>query len=247
MSDKVSLYARTSTDGQELGLGKQLSKLREYAFNQGYEIEAEYKTHISGMKPVLAITPESQHDSFKTPSFDLASRPTLNKIYRDAQDENIDKLLVYDPSRLARRMRTELILEHLFDEIGVEIEYLNVSDSWIGKQVSTLINEYEVRQTRERTKDALEQKKQNDEWLGRPPTGFKTEEDHNKLVPTDWLKIVVRAVKQYQDLEGTSRKGIAQNAFGANPDVTAYRMRALQKNMEEDKPKPKYVKGDRPY
>ena len=243
MTDKVFLYARTSTDGQELGLDKQLSKMREYALDEGYSLEAEYKTHISGMKPVVAVTPESQHDFFKTPSFDLASRPTLNSIYRDAQDQNIDKLLVYNPSRLARRMRTELILEHLFDEIGVEIEYLNVSDSWIGKQVSTLINEYEVRQTRERTKDALEQKKQNDEWVGRPPTGFKTVEDHDKLVPEIWIEDGLDAIWDYKE-KSKSRQKIA-DAY--RKEVTPSRMRSLEQNMDEDKPAPKYVKGERPY
>jgi DNA invertase Pin-like site-specific DNA recombinase len=229
--NEAVIYARTSTDDQELGLDKQVDKLKEFADSQGYEVSKVFSNHISGMKEVVDGT-----------GISLGNRPELHKCFLHTQCEEVSKLLVYNPSRLARRMRTELVLEKVFENYGVEIEYFDVSDSWIGKQISTLIYEFEVRQTRERTKKGLEQK-DDDEWKGRPPTGFKTVEMHNKLEPEDWLKDLLDAYNQYLTTE-KSRSDVAEDY---RDEVTPARMRSIEKNVENDVPEFHKVKGRRFY
>jgi DNA invertase Pin-like site-specific DNA recombinase len=239
---KVYGYARTSTGNQDLGLEKQEKEIEKICEEKGYGLKTVYKNQVSGMKKITGIVPTAPDSDIKDPSIDLEARPKLREMFYDAQEENIEKIIVYKPSRLGRRVRPKLLIEHLFSEIGVEIEYIEVPESWVGRMIEHLMEEKEVREIRQRTKKGLEQK-DPDEWKGRPPTGFKTVEEHNKLEPEEWLEDLVKAQRNYINTN-LSRKLIAEQF---KEEVTPTRMRSLEKNIQENIPEKSKVKGERPY
>lgn len=79
---KVCIYARVSTQGQDYQ--RQLSELREYASRMHYEVVREFSEKISGAKSV-------------------AERQALTELLDYAAANRIDKVLVYECSRISRR------------------------------------------------------------------------------------------------------------------------------------------------
>lgn len=80
--NKVCIYARVSTQGQDYQ--RQLSELREYASRMNYEVVKEFSEKISGAKSV-------------------AERQALTELLDYAAANRIDKVLVYECSRISRR------------------------------------------------------------------------------------------------------------------------------------------------
>ena len=79
---KVCIYARVSTQNQDYQ--RQLSELREYATRMDYEVVKEFSEKISGAKSV-------------------AERQALTELLDYAAANCIDKVLVYECSRISRR------------------------------------------------------------------------------------------------------------------------------------------------
>ena len=79
---KVCIYARVSTQGQDYQ--RQLSELREYATRMDYEVVKEFSEKISGAKAI-------------------AERQALTELLNYAAANRIDKVLVYECSRISRR------------------------------------------------------------------------------------------------------------------------------------------------
>ena len=79
---KVCIYARVSTQSQDYQ--RQLSELREYATRMNYEIVKEFSEKISGAKAI-------------------AERQALTELLDYAAANRIDKVLVYECSRISRR------------------------------------------------------------------------------------------------------------------------------------------------
>ena len=79
---KVCIYARVSTQGQDYQ--RQLSELRDYASRMNYEVVKEFSEKISGAKSV-------------------AERQALTELLDYAAVNRIDKVLVYECSRISRR------------------------------------------------------------------------------------------------------------------------------------------------
>lgn len=79
---KICIYARVSTKGQDYQ--RQLSELREYASRMNYEVVKEFSEKISGAKSV-------------------AERQALTELLDYAAANRIDKVLVYECSRISRR------------------------------------------------------------------------------------------------------------------------------------------------
>ena len=78
----ICIYARVSTKGQDYQ--RQLSELREYARRMNYEVMREFSEKISGAKSV-------------------AERQALTELLEFAAANRIDKVLVYECSRISRR------------------------------------------------------------------------------------------------------------------------------------------------
>ena len=79
---KICIYARVSTQSQDYQ--RQLSELREYATRMNYEVVKEFSEKISGAKSV-------------------AERQALTELLDFAAANRIDKVLVYECSRISRR------------------------------------------------------------------------------------------------------------------------------------------------
>ena len=79
---KACIYARVSTKGQEYE--RQLSELRQYAEKMGYEVVMEFSEKISGAKKV-------------------EEREALVGLLSFVEANPVDKVLIYECSRLSRR------------------------------------------------------------------------------------------------------------------------------------------------
>ena len=79
---KICIYARVSTQSQDYQ--RQLSELREYATRMNYEVVKEFSEKISGAKAI-------------------AERQALTELLNYAAANRIDKVLVYECSRISRR------------------------------------------------------------------------------------------------------------------------------------------------
>ena len=79
---KVVIYARVSTKGQDYD--RQLDELRSYSGKMGYEVVREFSEKISGAKKV-------------------EERDALLALLDYVQSNKVDKVLIYECSRLSRR------------------------------------------------------------------------------------------------------------------------------------------------
>lgn len=93
MRTRICIYARVSTQGQDYE--RQLVELREYAERMNYEVVREFSEKISGAKTI-------------------AERQALTDLLDFAATNHIDKVLVYECSRISRRAIDFLqVIEHL--------------------------------------------------------------------------------------------------------------------------------------
>ena len=90
---KVVIYTRVSTQGQEYE--RQLAELRDYAARMNYEVVEEFSEKVSGAKKV-------------------EEREALLNLLRYVETHKVDKVLIYECSRLSRRAVDFLtVIEHL--------------------------------------------------------------------------------------------------------------------------------------
>ena len=99
---KVVIYARVSTLGQNYE--RQLAELREYARKMEYEVVMEFCEKVSGAKRV-------------------AERQALTELLSFVESNKVDKVLVYECSRLSRRA----------------IDFLTVIENLTTKKISVYI------------------------------------------------------------------------------------------------------------
>ena len=99
---KVVIYARVSTQGQDYE--RQLAELREYARKMEYEVVMEFCEKVSGAKTV-------------------AERQALTELLSFVENNNVDKVLIYECSRLSRRA----------------IDFLTVIENLTAKKISVYI------------------------------------------------------------------------------------------------------------
>lgn len=90
---KVVIYTRVSTQGQEYE--RQLAELRDYAARMNYEVVEEFSEKVSGAKRV-------------------EEREALMSLLHYVEANKVDKVLIYECSRLSRRAIDFLtVIEHL--------------------------------------------------------------------------------------------------------------------------------------
>lgn len=228
-------YCRTSTSDQDLSLEKQEEAIKEYCKEQGYELRDIYSIQVSGRKSLL----RKEHTFDQFGEVNLQERTKLRKAFYDIVNHGgiaeegepePDKLIVLNPSRLARRSHYQGLLEEVAELYGFEIEYVEASEKWILRKIQSIWDEYEVRQTIKRTKKALEQKA-DDEWKGRPPTGYEIDEESGKLVEAAYHQELMEAVDWYRD----SDRGYRSIASEFGEDVTASRIRTVVNRSEEER------------
>ena len=97
---KVVLYARVSTSAQDYT--RQITELRKYAKKQNYEIVKEFSEKISGGKKI-------------------EERAAIKELLDFVQDNKLEKVLVYECSRLSRRQLDFLSIIEQLTEQGVSL------------------------------------------------------------------------------------------------------------------------------
>ena len=97
---RVVIYARVSTAGQDYE--RQLSELREYASRMGYEVVKEFSEKISGAKKIV-------------------EREALADLLKYVEENKVDKVLIYECSRLSRRAVDFLQVVEYLTEHGISV------------------------------------------------------------------------------------------------------------------------------
>lgn len=101
---KVVIYTRVSTQGQEYE--RQLAELRDYAARMNYEVVEEFSEKVSGAKRV-------------------EEREALMSLLSYVEAHKVDKVLIYECSRLSRRA----------------IDFLSVIESLTARKISVYIHQ----------------------------------------------------------------------------------------------------------
>lgn len=101
---KVVIYARVSTKVQEYD--RQLDELRQYADRMGYEVVREFSEKVSGAKKI-------------------EERAALSELLEYVDTHHVDKVLVFECSRLSRRA----------------VDFLQVIDYLTSKKISVYIHQ----------------------------------------------------------------------------------------------------------
>ena len=97
---KVVIYARVSTASQEYE--RQLNELREYAERMGYNVVKEFAEKASGAKRV-------------------AEREALKELLTFVEENHVDKVLIYECSRLSRRIADFVNIVDKLSELHVSL------------------------------------------------------------------------------------------------------------------------------
>ena len=97
---RVVIYARVSTNSQDYD--RQISDLREYAKKMDYVVVKEFSEKISGAKKV-------------------ADRYALSELLNYVRNNKVDKVLIYECSRLSRRIVDFLQVIEELNELKVSL------------------------------------------------------------------------------------------------------------------------------
>ena len=97
---RAVIYARVSTNGQDYE--RQLDELRSYAARMDYEVVREFSEKISGAKKV-------------------EERAALSDLLDYVESNEVDKVLIYECSRLSRRAVDFLSVIERLTEQGVSV------------------------------------------------------------------------------------------------------------------------------
>lgn len=97
---KAIIYARVSTAGQDYD--RQLAELRQYADRMGYDVVKTFSEKISGAKKV-------------------EERQAMTELLNYVEVNNVDKVLIYECSRLSRRAVDFLSIIETFNEKKISL------------------------------------------------------------------------------------------------------------------------------
>ena len=100
METRVVIYARVSTIGQDYQ--RQLAELKAYASKMNYMVVKEFTEKISGAKKVV-------------------EREALADMLKFVEENEIDKVLIYECSRLSRRITDFLNVIEFLTERGISL------------------------------------------------------------------------------------------------------------------------------
>ena len=97
---KAVIYARVSTQGQDYE--RQLAELTHYADRMGYEVVKTFSEKISGAKKI-------------------AEREALSELLNYIETNQVDKVMIYECSRLSRRATDFLSIIETFNEKKISL------------------------------------------------------------------------------------------------------------------------------
>lgn len=229
-------YGRHSTDKQEMVMQRRVATQLVTEFN-GMLLPIEY--------------PDENVSATKIP---LRKRKNLARMLDDAKEHKFDFIVTYARDRLARDAYEHHVIREEMHELGIPVVLASTRSVYdLGDVVIELmqdgLSQYEVEQTRVRTRDTLVHRVEHGEWVGRkPPYGYIFDEGKIRGVP-DEIIIVRDIFDRYLKGEGCYRiakairwgkdkkdkvKAIVTNPFYAGY-MTAYKGKRKSHNSISDR------------
>lgn len=196
MKTKICIYARVSTQGQDYE--RQLVELREYAERMNYEVVREFSEKISGAKTI-------------------AERQALTDLLDFASTNHIDKVLVYECSRISRRAIDFLqVIEQLTQmkvsvyilQNGLETLMADGSVNPIAQLVLGIIGQFNSMERsliRSRMSSGYKVYRANGGKVGRKE-GYRKSEEAMRLQYTKGMSLLRKGIslRNVQSITGTS-------------------------------------------
>lgn len=212
-------YARTSTEEQDISVDKQERMIRDYCEDEGIGLSSVQKEQVSGRKQLFSMEITDGDHELRAVCTD---RPKLRFILDHADEYS--KVVVKSPDRLARKVHQVGMLETLLQQADCPVVYLESQGSWLAQKMDMVIAEYEVRENRRRTRQALQEKQEKGEWTGRPPTGLLVGDD-GKLHPDD--AFMLRQLKWAADRYEAGDYGYTRAARESSADISKSQVRSV--------------------
>jgi site-specific DNA recombinase len=166
-------YTRVSTDEQARGysLQTQFTAIQKYAAQRGYNLTAEFRDDYTGAS---------------------MDRPALNRLREHIAHNRVDRVIVFDIDRLARKSVYQMLIEEELAKRGTLVEYVtgqyeNTDEGRLQKQIRSTIAEYEKAKILERMKRGKRGKAQSGFTIcaARPPYGYTIKSEPHK----SWLEV----------------------------------------------------------
>lgn len=203
---RAALYARVSTDRQteKYGLEAQLVGLRKRAQERGYDLVAD-----------------GDRDAFVDDGFsggDL-NRPAIGRLRRAVANGQVDVVLCYDPDRLSRSLKDQLLVTDEFEHAG-RLEFLTQEmdaspEGNLFFAIRGAVSEFEKEKIRERTQRGKQEKARQGQvvnpgllpaWLTSGDAGRTVQ-----VVP-EWATIACDVYRWFTE-EGLSLRAICQRLY----------------------------------
>ena len=166
---KISIYARVSTDKQELD--NQLRDLKQYAKRQGWQVVKEYTDIVTG---------KETREQF---------RPGFNELFGDAHKRLFDLVLFWDLSRFSRA-GTWYTLKKLRELESYGVDWHSYQDKYLSSlgdfkdvviSIMATLAKIEREKISERTKAGLRRVKASGRRLGKPALSEKVKQQIREL------------------------------------------------------------------
>ena len=196
MKTKVCIYARVSTQGQDYE--RQLAELRDYATRMNYDVVCEFSEKISGAKAI-------------------AERQALVDLLDFAAANHIDKVLVYECSRISRRaidflqvidQLTQLHVSVYILQNGLETLMADGSVNPIAQMVLGIIGQYNSMERsliRSRMSSGYAHFRANGGKVGRKE-GYRKTDEEMRAQYTKEMSLLRKGIslRNVQSITGTS-------------------------------------------
>lgn len=213
--ERAVLYARVSYDDRDTdgrNLKGQLDMGREFAHTKGFKVVDELAEDDKGASGA---------------DFDL---PKLNQALEMAKAGEFEVLIVRELDRLSRSLAKQLIIEKMFQDAGVKVEYVlgeyaDTPEGILNKQIKGVIAEYEREKIRERMMRGrrLKVKAGNVIAHGKTPYGYRLNDEHTKFVIYEPEAKIVAFIFEWYTVDCLSTAQICDrlNSMGVPPPAAA--------------------------
>ena len=218
-------YCRVSTDEQAqegLSLEYQQSRIHAYAASQDWQLTEIYTD--------AGYSGKNGH------------RPEYQRMIDDLKAGNAEILIVLKVDRITRKQRELLnLLEGILEPAGIGFKSVQEpfdTSTGMGKAFLSMVSVFaqlEGDMISERTRDVLQNKRKNGEWVGRVPFGFKVVDNH--LIEHPEQKRIIKKIKQLRS-RGKTIKTISEQVL--LPKSTVFDIVKTHQN----KRKAKYLNGN---
>jgi len=188
---KAVIYSRVSSEGNRQDTERQTNELKEYANKMGYELIGVYEEKVSGFKK-------------------NEDRPIFSKMLEEIEKGTIDKILVWELSRIGRSVIQSLQnIQLLTDKkVSIYIKNFNLetlnddktpnSLSMFMVQILFSVANMEAQLTKSRMASGYRNHIKNGGKLGRKVGSIETEEEtiqkHSEIVKLLKKKLTIRQI-----------------------------------------------------